>query len=356
MKRALLALLIIAASVARAEDEVPEEEEDEESFIVPPTAPKPKTPAASAEPALVEPDPTPEPEGEAPKCDFANPPQRDGYFVCIVARNGRLAEGGVVPVSGAVLLPNKTTYVRVHHLDNQRVTVELRGETGIYTPHQRASRGPQQTPRWTVTERTLPPFLPSKNGVTITVRLKNRKNETIDELPLGFLVQETYAGALRLGVGVVGRAVNARYSVRTMPGSAQPEIVALTPASAEYELVLGYAAFLGQGRPALGCHGFVGCLAPYVGLGLVGPDDGGLRILPSVHLGAELELGTSFSVALTLVGRQVDRLAPGLVVGGPAGESEKLTERGYALGAGLVFNVSPSFFKFAASGGLGETP
>ncbi len=294
---------------------------------------------------------------------------KDHYFVCIDTRNNRIAYADVVPSYGKPLLPNKPTLVVVIHQSDHGVAIETDGKTGVFTPgvdRGKAEGGERvfgagnekyaDSAKWVTTTTVIPPLLPGE--ASVTVKLSN-EDALLDQKTITLLVQETYSGALRAGIGAVTLgAVDGTYSIRNRAGSPQAEIIAEDPALYNVEFVLGYAAFLDEGgRPAAGCLSAPWCFAPYVGVGVLSQDGrGDYRALSSMHLGLEWQPVRNFSIAATLVGRRTDQLAAGLRVGGPANPGDEIITQGYGLGAGIVFNISPSFFRFAAGGLPGGGP
>ena len=295
---------------------------------------------------------------------------KDHYFVCVDTRAGRIAYADVVPSYGKPLLPNKPTLVVVIHQSDQGVSIETDGRTGVFTPgvdRGRDGGGGERvfgagnekyadSAKWVTTTTVIPPLLPGEASVTVKL---SSEDALLDQKTISLLVQETFSGALRAGIGAVTMgAVDGAYSIRNRAGSPQAEIVSEDPALYNLEFVLGYAAFLDEGgRPAGGCLTVPWCFAPFVGVGVLSQDGrGDYRALSSVHLGVEWEPVRNFSIAATLVGRRTDQLAAGLNVGGPATPGDDIITQGYGLGAGIVFNISPSFFKFAASGLPGGGP
>jgi hypothetical protein len=300
-------------------------------------------------------------------------PQKDQdvYVICVDVEkdSDRIRYGEAFPTTGGVLLPNRPVVVRVRHPADRRVTVTATGGEGVYTPsimldlpsaQGDVSRGGKARGRksrgnvpFMVTQRTLPPRLPGSTKIRVAVEAPGARGANLDSVDFDFQVLETFIGAMRIGVAAVGLgAVNAEYEVRTVAGSAQPQIASKGARAFEYEAILGYAPFFDKGgRPSTGCTAQPWCVAPFLGFGVVSPRaDGGFDFLTSLHLGAEWEPVRSFSIALTLVGRRVERLASGLVVGAPAVDGQALTQTQYALGAALVFNLSPQFLTTALKG------
>jgi hypothetical protein len=288
----------------------------------------------------------------------------DTYVICVDVEKDldRIAYNEVFPKTGATLLPNKPIVVRVRHPADRRVTVTASGKEGFYTPSIRMdlpdsaqlSRGAKARGNvpLVVTEKVLPPRLPGAAKVRVQVEAPARAGP-VDAIEHDFEVLETFIGALRIGIAAVGAgAVNAEYEARLAPGSQQAQVAAKVLRPFEYELLLGYAPFFEKGgRPVNGCTAAPWCFAPYLGLGVVSPRaDGGVDFLTSVHLGAEWEPVPSFSIAATLVGRRVERLASGLRVGGPVAAEATLVETQYTVGAALVFNVSPQFLALSVRG------
>ena len=293
-------------------------------------------------------------------------PPRDlpdnAIVVCAVVDGERFVSHRIVPNTGGVVRPNKPLVVWVKHPADLRVNIETEGEMGVYyaqirqppgmVPHARGGGGPGEVapPPRVVTRRTLPPPAPPR--FTLTLGLHRPGEEAVlDQLRIELFVERTFSGAIRMGLAGVGLgAVNANYSVGTPQGGKQGQVIANELDPFEYELVVGYAPFFDTGgRPRSGCTYKPWCFAPYLGLGLLSPGDVGPQFLTSLHLGIEWEPVDAFSIAFTAVGRRVRRLAANRRVGGPADLGDDLTTSSLALGAGIVFNVSPRFLALSTS-------
>ncbi|MGM0556030.1 MAG: hypothetical protein ACQEVA_06610 [Myxococcota bacterium] len=284
------------------------------------------------------------------------------YVVCVDTHHGRVIHTEIFPRGRRILPPNTPVIVRIYHSENYLVRVKNRGQLGTYVPgvdtsgfepEEQGARGGGLA-RMIVTTHTVPPQLPGEAGIEIEVR-DVESGDTADTYLVQYIVEKTYVGALRVGVGAVfSGARDGNYEIRTVPGSSQPEITATDPGFATMELVLGYAAFLeSDGRPARGCRTQPICLAPYFGIGLLSttPDED-LRFLSSLYLGLEIEPVRNFSIAVAGVGRRSTRLRNGFEVGSPvdsAASIDDVTTSAYTLGAAVTLSISPQFFKIAAS-------
>lgn len=283
----------------------------------------------------------------------------DAIVICAVVDGERFASHRVIPNSGGVVRPNRPLVVWIKHPEDLRVDIRTEGQMGVYYsqirkppgmhPGARGGADPSPPVR-VVTRRTLPP--PAPPNFSLTLELHRPDEEAVlDRLRVELFVERTFSGAIRMGLAGVGLgAVNANYSVGTPQGGKQGQIVAHDLDPFEYELVVGYAPFFDKGgRPRSGCAYKPWCFAPYLGLGLLSPGQVGPQFLTSLHLGLEWEPVDAFSVAFTAVGRRVRRLAADRRVGGPADVGDSLTTDALALGAGIVFNVSPSFLALSTS-------
>lgn len=282
------------------------------------------------------------------------------YILCVDTLGSTLEPGSLLP-SGHVINPNIPVLVLVRHERRMRVRVSMGGQVGLFEPGIRdntgrdgkatAGPGDEPTPPLDVIVSRYPfaPRLPGQADIRIRMD-EPGKPQTLQSLTLQFIIEKTYAGAIRVGVAsVFGGAVDREYAVQTRPGSDQPEIVATSNSAFDLELTLGFAPFLeffNGGRSYFQGRGRLR-FAPYVGIGLLNQKQNALETLKSLHLGIEAEPNPHFSVALTLVGRRVTRLSPPASVGSPGDPSGPPTSTGYQLGVGVVLNVSPDFLRFA---------
>lgn len=310
-------------------------------------------------------------------CDPMRTPAR-GYLLCVDLAKG--ADAKVTRIYSRnngdattatlddrrTLLPNRDMLLLVRHRANEDITVTRQGDIGLTksgTDNQAggggtASGGDEKPkveekvpcPKAVVTER---PFAARKPGRSdVEIKLMDHGTTTAKLVyPVELIVEETYVGAIRLGVAALfNDAVDRSYEARTYPGSKQAEIGATTFGHVNAEIVLGFAPYLfdylktGEGRPAI-TKGTG--LAPYFGIGLLNANGTGIELVKSIHLGLEYQFAPSFSLALTGVGRRVNRLPPGFTVGSPVTGTVPTTT-GFGLGVGLVLNFSPEFFKISA--------
>jgi hypothetical protein len=297
------------------------------------------------------------------RCHDVYPEQADLQIICAVALNDRITVTRVP--SQHVVRPNRGFLIAVWHLPDQEVTVSIDGTPGLFDAPLRANvdsntgnrlqAGRDKKKKPELTLYTFAPRQPGNLNVIITL---TRNGAPISERLVELIVEQTYSGAIRIGVATVwGGAVDRSYDARTVPGSNQEEVVQTATSKVDLELVIGFAPFLEQ---AWGGRGYATSrrlsdapygLSPYFGIGILNENKNALELLKSVHLGVEWEMNPHFSVAATYVLRRVERLGRGITVGSPVGPEGIYTTQSYQSGWGLVFNVSPEFLRFARRDG-----
>jgi hypothetical protein len=254
-----------------------------------------------------------------------------------------------------ILRPNRAMRVFVLHPIDAKVSIALGGDEGVFVPGDRdqvSQKDDGEThaekeiaPDFAIEEQEFAPRLPGTANLSVTVKRPGQDEEV---RVVEFLVEQTYVGAVRLGVAVVfGGAVDRDYESRAVSGSQQSEVVATSTQDANLELVLGYSAYL---TPRSYANTNWLRFEPYVGIGLLNDGPTGLETLKSLHAGIEWEPTPNFAIALTGVVRRVNRLQDDLRVGSPVSGSIPTGET-IGLGAGVVFNLSPEFFRVARSSG-----
>jgi hypothetical protein len=319
------------------------------------------------------------PGGDAPKAPrTVRPPAADWcqapaglqnhLLVCFVEQDGRLRI--VKGPRSHIVAPNQATLVMVSHDPQYAVSIAMAGTVGLTQPgvvdftipKVRQESGGVAPPAAAGDEAIDPvissqPFAPRQPGaanIHVEVKTTATPSAVIADQTLELIVEQGYLGAIRLGFGVVGdNAVDRSYAAHLAPGSTQLEIARTSSGKADVELVLGFSAFIWDGkngRRYLGGRSAASYLlpAPFVGIGLVGDTPTGLTGLRSLYFGVEWEPVRSFSVALTGVGRRVTRLADGYAVGDAVSEGTSFTEQRFEFGVGVVFSVSPEFLRIAA--------
>jgi hypothetical protein len=288
----------------------------------------------------------------------------NGYTVCIDLYSSvldkRRRQVQILPEgTNHILRPNRAMRVLVLHPKDATVSIALGGEEGIFVPADRnlvaESKGEQHSdrgekkrvaePDFAIEEQEFGPRLPGTANLTVTTKRPNQEDQT---RVVEFLVEQTYLGAVRLGISAVfGGAVDRGYEARSVGGARQAEIVATSTEAVNLEVVLGYSAYLTP-RSYANTNWFR--FEPYVGIGVLNDSPTGIQTLKSLYAGIEWEPTPNFAIALTGVARRVTRLQNGLRVGSPV-TGEVPTAQTIGLGAGLVFNLSPEFFRVARSPG-----
>lgn len=266
---------------------------------------------------------------------------------------GRLSDA---PGSGVLMRANTRLVVIAYAQKGSVIDQALSGELGFAEPKVRNETGASGTVTAARGDAPAPPVAyirewgPPKPGVhTLTLTMKAKAPATDDATKIDITVDEVFAGAIRLGVGAVfGGARDRTFAAQALPGSGQAEITTTEGGRLDAELVLGAAVFFDRGGRSYNV-GEPGHWAPYLGIGLLNQSQTSFELLKSIHLGFEYEISRQFSIAFTVVGRKVTRLADGLEVGDPISTMTVPTRTGYELGVGVVVNLSPEFLKVAKS-------
>ncbi len=199
-------------------------------------------------------------------------------------------------------------------------------------------------------------FAPRRPGaLELALKLRTRANTLVDELQTELIVEQTYSGALRLGIGVPLYAVQRTYTAELAPGSAHHEIVG-SGSDVDVELVITFAGFLealygGRSYTSSGSN-FFERWGLFVAAGVLAPSAEGVRFLTSFYVGIELEIIRSLSFGVGFVLRRVDRLISGYSVGDAVLDGTRLSGESWEPGLGFVIGVSPEFLQFA--GALGD--
>lgn len=261
-----------------------------------------------------------------------------------------------------VIRPNISVEVEVIHPSDVNVDVRMTGKRGLFMPGDRItgvdgdaqSDSPRPPPVQHSVRHRFAPRAPGDADVEITIT--DDEGRIVASRSLEFVVDRTYAGAVRLGFGIVyADAVDRHYEARTIGTNEQAQIVATRGGNSGFELVLGYAPYLfdyiqnrGHGRSYTNTtlRDRAGGFAPFAGLGLVEASDTGVEILKSLHMGLEWEPTPNFSIAATAVSRRVTRLTEGARVGDPV-TGEVPTREVIRWGGGVVLSFSTDFFRIA---------
>ncbi len=296
----------------------------------------------------------------------------DSLSVCVnIDAQGGAQIAYIPPRFRDQVLPPNTT-LEVFTVADSRFIVngQLGGDPGLFEPGTRSYNGNEPTQTLGVPAKgedkkataivrrlSFAPRLPS-SAVPLTIEVSKKGEDKPRTTRFEFVVERTYSGAIRLGIGVlVGSAVDVDYSGERLGNAMQPEIIAKSDSRFEFEFVAGYAPFIFdmiRGKKGRRYHntslrerslGF----APYIGLGVINVARAAdVEFFRSVHLGLEWEPMPNFSIAITAVGRRVTRLQDGLHVGSPIAGSDVPTRERIAWGAAIVLNLTPEFFRFAA--------
>ncbi len=240
--------------------------------------------------------------------------------------------------------------------------MEMQGDRELYRPAfqdntpagaEANAAGQAPPPKIVISDHTFGPRVPGQADITIKEEKadESERTETIE-----LLIEETYVGAIRLGIAVVGLGAQDRsHEARAVGGSQQAEVVAKGTGDVDFEFVLGAAPFLFDApRPSINAGVRV---APYFGVGLLSVDsdvdNADVEFLKSLHAGFELEFVPGFSLAATFVARRVTRLADGVRIGS-AVDGNVPANPTVGFGGGLfVVNFSPEFLKIAHQGAGG---
>lgn len=290
-----------------------------------------------------------------PQCPAPDP---ETYVLCFDTTGStgsgfRFADGR----ESAILRPNRPVKVWVLHERGDRVQVNATGTRGVWEPGTapRATTQSAETSKpekqYEATETLLAPRRPGDMAVTVAIL---RAEQRVWERSVELLIESTWSGAVRSGVGFLWCPYERDYEVLTVPGSAQPEVVNAVGelAGPGVEVVIGYAPFLdrgGRGYQSPEDRSFLpGRFAPYLGLGLLSASTTqSLGLLKTAYVGAEWEFNASSSISLALALHQVEGLREGFRLGGPARTDDIVSFSTYRPGLALVLNASPDFMKIA---------
>ena len=271
-----------------------------------------------------------------------------------------------LPSQPLVANTHTSVLVMVRHPAGMGVQISMSGERGLTSlpikdetgQGSTRARSKDEAPKVTPPVITSHSFAPRKPGnADIRVQIfDNSGTPVFSEELVEIIVEQTYAGALRIGISLVaGGALDRAYEARAVGGSGQAQVLLKDGSTVQPELVVGFAPFIfealwGGGRGYSGNESKwrkILRIAPYVGLGVLTNSPNGIDGFKSFYFGAEWEPAPSFSVALTGVVRRVTRLSPGTEVGSAVADGNVPTQTQHDIGWGVVINVTPGFLRIA---------
>jgi len=288
------------------------------------------------------------------------------YLVCVDLANDEVKVINRDNPGSLILEPNRSTRVMVQYgsTGDNEISVEMAGELKLFSKfrgeeasgNHADAEGGSSVVAYPIANFLFGPRPPGPAPVTVT--LKPKKDDPANPprvRKVELIVEETYLGALRFGIGAVfAGASDMSYEARQVDGSSQKEVTATSGGIADFEVVVGAAPFvfdLPNGRGAVTSGA---AFAPYLGFGVLSVSSGGeVGFLKSIHLGLELEFAQNFSLAATFVIRRVDRLPEDLQIGSAVRDGTVPTTATIGFGPGLVINVSPDVLKVVGKGAGG---
>lgn len=296
------------------------------------------------------------PSANTPTCDTcanALKAHSGAAVVCVTVATGEVKFHGFN--ADHVVSPNTKIVVVVE--DDAKATVQMTGTPGVSTPGELKSavKGGKKKK---FCGRSFAPRVKGNPSETITVA--SGTGPTAISIPIEIVVENEYAAAIRFGIGLSflpdPDIRDTTYVAASKPGApAGAHEVSLDSSSpVAGEVVIGFAPFFidkicsGHYRPEVNRAGWCHKFAPYIGLGLLNASAKGVDPLASLHLGMEVELTPSFTLAASYAVRRIEVLRSELSVGEAVNSTSDLTERQLAHAMGLVINVSPEFLKLAA--------
>jgi hypothetical protein len=290
-------------------------------------------------------------------CPDADP--RAGWRVLCVDATGAghrlfwFADG----VRSGILRPNRGLLVRVRHPAGDLVQVTGTGTRGTFEPGNLSRTNVQggmlegANPTAIISEILLAPRVPGELVVTVKGQ---RDGKTAWEQTVEMVVEKTWSGAVRVGLGLSWCPYRRDYEVTTVPGSSQAEVLDAMGGSHEpgVEFVVGYAPFLRRGGRGYAApedrRPLLDSLAPYVGFSLMSATQSqNPSFMKSAFVGAEWEFNPSSSLALALSFHQVEALREPYVVGSPVLPEKNVSYSAWRPGVTLLLNASPDLFKIA---------
>lgn len=271
----------------------------------------------------------------------SDPPECETADLCLCVINNTVS---ILGEYDYIRAPNEMLDVRVYADTNRPIRVEATGDAGI-----RYATVDTQSDAFTSSvdpERDwIEHQIPSRGTGAFDVVIKDGSTTLAT---YEFVVEERFTGALRMGIGLLtGATVERSYGVDTVNGSNQSEIVLEGDSPVAFEIVLGYAQFLESSGRSYALGRFIPRFAPWIGVGVLQTTEGNISSLQTFYLGIEAELGRSFSIAPALAIGRTERLRDGYHVGSAIAGDEPPTVERYRPGFGIVFNLTPDFFKFA---------
>ena len=294
-------------------------------------------------------------------CDAREP------LLCVDLCNGIIEAFGI---DDGILRPNVGLTVIARGPKPKAVAIKQDGQRGLTRLRLRqpnVATGQLTSDGVVCGQEVKQQFVPRKAGpadVTITLLEGDKKEAPVQTITVELEVESTDAGAIRLGLApIFGPGVDERYIAISRPGESQNHIFLEGKGPADLELVVGFAPFVesiwgGRGYSnTKNITEFPFGFSPYVGIGALSAGANGVDALKSLHLGLEWEMTQEFAVAVTVVGRRVNRLAPGVAVGMPIESTADIPlVTPVEFGAAIVISLSPDFLRFAQSSFTGLAP
>jgi hypothetical protein len=310
--------------------------------------------------------------GTTVKYQVADPKWCDAKFDAEKTLCVELSPRGRTVVRGPennVVPPNRGLVVRVLHAPGANLSVTWGGTRGLTRPNVNTpapakaqageeERGGEVIVALVSSTFTFAPRRAGTADLTIEAKTSEAEKQTFS---VELEVDELTWGAVRFGfASVFGDAATRGYALRTFAGGTQTEIALDDDQDVNFEAVLGFTPYLvdliawgGRSHASVGRNFYV---APYLGFGIIGQGASGAESFGSLHVGLEVEVTRTFSIAGTVVWRRVTTLSKGYAVGSPVNAGTDFTTKGTGVGFGLVLNVSPDFLQFATPSSSTATP
>lgn len=259
-----------------------------------------------------------------------------------------------VGTTDSTLITNRVLRVYVRAQKNAVVTVSSTGSFGwsdglLYAPAPGAAAGLAGPPPPKITVHQFPPH--KAGSASLKVKLQNIKVGDLTEREVEFpmLVEATYWGAFRLGLGFTP-VIDRTYAVETPVTGGAPRVVARDGDNiARFDVLTGVTVFFERYRETdlQRVHG-----GWYFGLAVFEASTGGAGFLRAFHTGPELSFTKHFSIAMTGSVRFGSVPEYGFEPGRPvAAGTTEVPLQAYPVFSfiGLAINFSPEVFTFVTT-------
>lgn len=294
---------------------------------------------------------------------------KDDYRICVDQARTGVPE--IVAIGNTVIRPNVHGKIFVRHRSD---VVVIPATTGSSVAITRASLESGKVDAFVVSAGVMTTSSTTDNISTTTVLVTPHapgafhialmfadaadQTKTKGQIHIDLLVDQTYFGGLRVGLGKVFSADDSKFEAVTLPNATAATVQRREVG--QIELVVGGTLYLdgfrngrtytlsyGSGLTALG-NWLARHTGLYFGAGVLSFAADKVDLLRSLHLGLDVQINRNVSIGLSLAFRRGEQLDNGYMIGDPAPATGVPTRADYSQGYGLILNLNTEFFAFAA--------